>query len=104
MSDLGLYMSFVMLQILTYLHHWLLVSLEQVVMIVGLEFQVYSLSWVAIHYVCHCWAGCLVYCAYVHMFLFGKHLQYKPVVNAIIPSADIKAPMVKNILTFTENQ
>ena len=36
--------------------------------------------------------------------LFQKHLQYKPVANAIIPSVFLKLPLVKNALTFSVDQ
>ena len=43
-------------------------------------------------------------CLCTQPILFGKHLQYKPTVNAIIPSDVVKLPMVENAFTFSEEQ
>ena len=38
------------------------------------------------------------------LILFQKHLQYKPIANASIPSADTKVPIVGNVFCFNEGQ
>ena len=37
-------------------------------------------------------------CLHTQLILYQKHLQYKPIAKAIIPSADAEAPMVENVL------
>ena len=43
-------------------------------------------------------------CLCTQLILFQKHLQCKPIVKAIIPSADAEVPMVENVFTFIKHQ
>ena len=43
-------------------------------------------------------------CLHTQLILFQKHLQYKPIVQDIIPNADVEVPMVENVFTFIEDQ
>ena len=42
-------------------------------------------------------------CLCTQLFLFQKHLQYKPIAKAIIPNADAEVPMVETVFTFIED-
>ena len=43
-------------------------------------------------------------CLYIQLFLFWKHLQYKAIDRALILIAATGVPMVKNVLTFINDQ
>ena len=43
-------------------------------------------------------------CLQTQLYICQKHLQYKPTDRTIMLTATIEVPMVKNILTFTEDQ
>ena len=45
-----------------------------------------------------------VVCLHTQPILFQKHLQYKLIANAIIPSAVVKLPLDENAFTFSEDQ
>ena len=46
------------------------------------------------------WSSVLTYTTH----FIPKHLQYKTIANASVPSADTKVPMVVNIFTFGEDK
>ena len=45
-----------------------------------------------------------IVCLCTQLFLFQRHLQYKPIDTAITPNAETEVPMVERIFTLIEGQ
>ena len=43
-------------------------------------------------------------CLHTQLFLFQKHLQYKPIERVVILTAATGVPMGKNVFSFIEDQ
>ena len=42
-------------------------------------------------------------CSHTQLFLFQKHLQYKPIAQDITPIAEAEVPMIENVFTFIDD-